>query len=85
METRESAAISDTLLPVARAVRKRAFISRFLLLAVAVVNCGCSNIDNTLLGFQVGRILCCGGFSINCEMASREKLTILGVNIEGVQ
>ena len=49
----ERATSSETVLPVAKAARNRAFIRWFLGLADWVQNCGCSSMDSAMFGFRI--------------------------------
>ena len=69
---REKAANSETLFPVARAMRKRVFKWRLPREEVAVEKRGCSNMERTLFGFQSGMIFPRGGLEMNWERARRE-------------
>ena len=61
----DMAASSETLLPVARATRNKVFISKLLSVFVEFLNCGCSNMERTLFGFQAGMIHFWGGLVRN--------------------
>ena len=84
MDALDRAACSETLLPVAKAVKNRAFTRRFLELANCVRNCGCSSMDNTILGFQSGRMRWSRGFWRNWALAKRE-FVVLGINVKATE
>ena len=68
----EKAAISETLLPDARATRKRVFMSNLDGVARELANSGCSNMKSTLLGFHAGMIFLGGGLLRNWLRVNKE-------------